>query len=101
MIKGKAEINFGTGDIMMTTMLEDKKGIYILENQEPHEIGEGLPVNSDFTIEGKPIMITFTRTESIDVIIKDLQCIKDMMINGAGENHIYINSTSKDFWKER
>lgn len=100
MIKGKAEINFGTGDIMMTTMLQDKKGIYVMENCEPHIIGEGLPISSDFTIKGKPIMMTFTKTESIDVIIEDLQCIKDMMINGVEGNCVCIYSTLKDFWEK-
>ena len=55
MIKGKAEIVFGTGDIRTTTLLHDGKGIYVLDNQEVHKIGEKLKVSDEYTIRGKEI----------------------------------------------
>lgn len=100
MIKGKAEIKFGTGDIRTTNLISDRTGIYILENVEPHMIGDTQPVEDDFTIKGKPVMITFSRTESIDVIIQDLLDIKQMMIEGVGNDVKTLNTSPTDFWNK-
>ena len=98
MIKGKAEITFGTGDIRTTTLLHDGKiGIYVLNNQEPHEIGESIPVSNDYTIKGKEVMITFSKVESIDVVIEDLQHIKRLML-GEEKGTLEINTSPTDFW---
>ena len=99
MIKGKAEIAFGTGDIRTTTLLHDNNGVYVLDNQEPHKIGESIPVSDDYTIKGKEVMITFSRVESIDVVIEDLQHIKKLML-GEEKGDREINTSPDDFWKE-
>ena len=40
MIKGKAKMEFGTGDIRMTGALSGGIGALCCITQEPHEIGE-------------------------------------------------------------
>ena len=71
-----------------------------MENAEPHTIGDTCPVEDDFTIKGKPIMITFSKTESIDVVIQDLLCIKQMMIEGVGNDAKTLNTSPSDFWNK-
>lgn len=44
MIKGKAKMEFGTGDIRMTGALSGGIGALCCITQEPHEIGEKVPV---------------------------------------------------------
>lgn len=44
MIKGKAKMEFGTGDIRMTGALSGGIGALCCITQEPHEIGEKAPV---------------------------------------------------------
>ncbi len=100
MIKGKAEIAFGTGDIRTTTMLYENRGILVLDNQAAHEIGEALPISTDFTIKGKEIMITFSRVESIDVVIADLLEVKRLMTEGKHEGDMELFTTPSDFWKD-
>ena len=68
MIKGKAECAFGTGDIRTTTALFGKVGVYVLDNQLPHKIGEHQPVDDDFTFTNKDVMLTFTKLESVDLL---------------------------------
>lgn len=100
MIKGKAEIKFGTGDIRTTSLISENIGIYVLENSEPHEIGDTHPVEDSFTINGKPVMITFSKVESIDVVIQDLLDIKQIMIEGVGNDAKTLNTSISDFWKK-
>ena len=73
-------------------------GIYILENYEQHQIGDTFQVEEDFTIKGKPIMITFSKVESIDVVINDLLDIKQMMIDGVSEDARVLDTHISDFW---
>lgn len=44
MIKGKAKMEFGSGDIRMTGALSNGVGALCCITQEPHEIGEKVPV---------------------------------------------------------
>lgn len=100
MIKGKAEIQFGTGDVMTTSLISNNLGVYILENSTgKHNIGDTHPIEGDFTIKDKPVMITFAKAESIDVIIEDLLDIKQMMINGSGKDAKVFDTSPNDFWK--
>lgn len=80
MIKGKAKAEFGTGDVRMTSLLhEGTIGVLCFETQEPHAIGEIIPVTDDFDVTNVDIMLTFTKTESIDVLIEELEDVKRMM----------------------
>lgn len=86
MIKGKAELEFGTGDICIAsgyTKREDDKitGFVLFDNQEPRKIGCG---NGDIKaggvdIEKYPVVMEFNKKESIDVIIKILEDAKSFM----------------------
>lgn len=50
--------------------------------QEPHEIGEKVPVEDTWDTEQAEVILTFTKTESIDALIAELQDVKAMM-NGS------------------
>lgn len=51
MIKGKAKMEFGTGDIRMTGALSGGIGALCCITQEPHEIGEKVPVEDTWDAE--------------------------------------------------
>ena len=48
MIKGKAKMEFGTGDIRMTGALSNNVGALCCITQPPHEIGEKVPVEDEW-----------------------------------------------------
>lgn len=48
MIKGKAKMEFGSGDIRMTGALSNGVGALCCITQEPHEIGEKVPVEDEW-----------------------------------------------------
>lgn len=62
MIKGKAKMEFGTGDIRMTACLSGEVAALCCITQEPHEIGERVP-----------------EPESINALIGELADARDMM----------------------
>lgn len=79
----KAKIEFGSGDIGFTTYLRtdtEEKGL-IFYNQEPREIGaEGdLKANTFIDREDFPVQMIFRTVESIDVFIKALEDLKELM----------------------
>lgn len=82
MIKGKAKMEFGTGDIRMTGALSNNIGALCCITQPPHEIGEKVPVEDEWDSVQAEVILTFSRTESIDALIAELQDIKAMM-NGT------------------
>ena len=67
MIKGKAKLEFGTGDIRMTGALSNNIGALCCITQPPHEIGEKVPVEDEWDPVQAEVILTFSRTESIDV----------------------------------
>lgn len=79
MIKGKAKMEFGTGDIRMTAVQSYGIGALCCITQEPHEIGERVPVNDTWSTKEAEVIMTFTKTESIDVLISELQDVKLLM----------------------
>lgn len=80
MIEGKAKVNFGTGDILITPLVKEdlSKGCIVLQNKGTHTIGE-FSSTDDFQKEETDTLITFTKIESIDVLIERLQKLKEMM----------------------
>lgn len=82
MIKGKAKMEFGTGDIRMTGALSKNIGALCCITQPPHEIGEKVPVEDEWDPVQAEVILTFSRTESIDALIAELQDVKAMM-NGT------------------
>ena len=82
MIKGKAKMEFGTGDIRMTGTLSGDIGALCCITQEPHKIGERVSVEDTWNVDQAEVILTFTKTESIDALIAELQDVKAMM-NGS------------------
>lgn len=75
-------MEFGTGDIGMTGALSSDIGALCCITQKPHEIGERVPVEDGWNTDQAEVIMTFTRTESIDALIAELQDVKAMM-NGS------------------
>lgn len=82
MIKGKAKLEFGTGDIRMTSALSNGVGALCCITQDAHRIGEKVPVEDSWNVEQAEVILTFTKTESIDALIDELKDVKTMM-NGT------------------
>ena len=78
MIEGKAVAKFGTGDILVTPLTREDfgKGYVVLQNQEPHEIGE---YSNRFENNTENTVLCFSNTESLDVFIERLTKLKSMM----------------------
>lgn len=79
MIKGKAKMEFGTGDIRMTSVLSNGIGALCCITQEQHEIGERVPVEDSWNVDQAEVILTFTRPESIDALIDELRDVRAMM----------------------
>lgn len=79
MIKGKAKMEFGTGDIRMTSCLSNGTGALCCITQEPHEIGERVPMTDTWSPKEAQVIMTFTKPESIDALIAELTDARDMM----------------------
>lgn len=79
MIKGKAKMEFGTGDIRMTSALSNGIGALCCITQEPHEIGERVPVEDSWNVDQAEVILTFTKPESIDALIDELRDVRAMM----------------------
>jgi hypothetical protein len=80
MIKGNAKMEFGTGDILMTSVWSHDIGALCCVNQEPHEIGDLVTVTSTWNADNADVILTFTKVESIDAVIarlKELRAIMD------------------------
>ena len=75
-------MEFGIGDIRMTGVLSQGVGALCCITQEPHKIGEKVPVTDSWNVDQAEVILTFTKTESIDALIAELQDIKAMM-NGT------------------
>lgn len=78
-IKGKAKAEFGTGDIRITPILSGEIGALCLKTEEPPT-----PIGTDISNKGwlpeqSEVVLTFTKTESIDVLIRKLHAVKDFM----------------------
>lgn len=80
MIEGKATINFGTGDILITpiTKADSNSGYIVLQNHEAHVIGE---YSQEFKEEAEDVVVSFKNTESLDVLIERLNTLKKMMLD--------------------
>lgn len=82
----QTELAFGEGDICIAggyvkdNML-NKVGLVTFINQEPREIGvEGITKGGTVHLLGEfPIIMTFTKSESIDVLIEQLLQAKSEM----------------------
>lgn len=91
MITGTFKAEFGTGDILITPVVKDDytKGFIILQNKGTHTIGEYSKAE-DFEKEENDVILSFTKIESIDVMIERLQKLKSMM-NGETSDCIHAD----------
>ena len=77
-------LEFGTGDICIAGGYSEneggREGFVIFTQQEPREIGsEGVIKKGIINLEEYPIIMTFTKKESIDVVIGQLEKAKSFM----------------------
>ena len=79
MIKGKAKMEFGTGDIRMTSALSNGIGAFFCKKKAAHEIGERVPVEDSWNVDQAEVILTFTKPESIDALIDELRDVRAMM----------------------
>ena len=79
MIRGKAKMEFGNGDIRMTSCLSGETGALCCITQEPHEIGERIPIDDTWSSKEAEVIMTFTNPKSIDALIAELTDVRDMM----------------------
>lgn len=84
MLKGKAELNFGTGDIHIVSSCtaDGEIGCVVFENQNPpRSIGKNPDgFNKEFIPEEYPVIMTFSKVESIDALIGELLNAKANML---------------------
>lgn len=77
-IGNQVEMQFGTGDIGFNAGAikedDDKVGVVVFYNQEPREIGSAGDIKAGTTvnINDFPVIMTFHKKESIDVVIEAL-----------------------------
>ena len=82
--KKEAYLEFGTGDICIASgYIESEQGVGFVTfcNQEPREIGKMGDVELDkkYSIDDFPVVMKFSKKESIDVVIKALLDAKKLM----------------------
>ena len=90
MVKGKAKLIFGTGDIMMTPVLHSENdtpqyGMLAFKTTEPHEIGSYAGNDKRFMLSNADTLMVFYRVESIDVCIERLNTLKEMMLGSTDD----------------
>jgi len=79
-------LEFGTGDILVNTTKPDEEAKYdtglAFMPQEPHEIGAPRPEMAGKRIDEIPVRVhmTFSRVESVDVVIEALQVVRRGLI---------------------
>lgn len=97
MINGKAKLEFGTGDIRMTGCFSHDTGALCMITQEPHEIGSKAPVHDTWSVNEAQVIMTFTKTESIDALIAELQDVKKFMNGEFPEDGRMTHDKKFDF----
>jgi len=82
----QTELQFGKGNIRINSGTyinesNNKVGIVAFMNETPREIGDegDIKVSEEYNVEDFPIVMTFIKTESIDVIIEALLDTKKQM----------------------
>lgn len=80
----QVELEFGNGDICIAGGYTDhgdkRTGFVIFTNQEPREIGSvGVLKTGEVNLEDHLVVMTFSKKESIDVVIAQLEKAKSFM----------------------
>lgn len=90
MVKGKAKLIFGTGDIMMTPVLHSENdipryGMLAFKTTESHEIGSYTRNDTGYRLSNADALMVFYKVESIDACIERLNTLKEMMLGGTDD----------------
>lgn len=90
MVIGQAKCEFGNGSILITPICKTdfSKGAICLQNKGVGKVGE-FSSTDNFKIEIEDTLLTFSNTESIDVLIDRLEHLKLMMIGAISCEKIY------------
>lgn len=81
--EGITLMEFGTGDIGVTFVMDSDYSGVLFKNQKPVEIGTPENLGNNMTIQNftTEVMMTFTKVESIDVVIHNLELAKAKLLN--------------------
>ena len=102
MIYGKAKLEFGQADIRLTPMMENGVGALCCLTQEPTDYEKFLLFNDPEagvmnTREHTEVMMTFSNVDSINVMILQLNRIKDLMTKEKPKGAVIVTNNSLDF----
>lgn len=103
MVKGKAKLIFGTGDIMMTPVLHiendtPRYGMLAFKTTEPHEIGSYTRNDNGYKLSNADTLMVFYKVESIDACIESLNILKEMMLGSTDDvMELDVVETENDF----
>lgn len=79
----QVKLEFGSGDISIAggyTTGDEIKGFVVFENQEARDIGSpGITKKGDIDLNDYNVVMTFSKKESIDVLIGQLELTKTYM----------------------
>lgn len=85
MIKGKAKVEFGNGTVQTWGVCVDDGvnnigALCLYSTYQPHDIGSTEPILPDTTPDNADVILTFSKPESIDVLIRELTDLKSLML---------------------
>lgn len=85
--EGTAVMTFGSGDISVSPGLDSSdynKGVLSFKRQEAAPIGDRHVYSEEIILDPEtiPVQLVFTKTESIDVLISNLERVKRFMERG-------------------
>ncbi len=70
-------VEFGDGTTRITGYRDERECSLAFRNlNKPHAIGEAIPNTNIHILEDPDVVLSFSNTESIDVLIKSLQVLK-------------------------
>ena len=79
----QVKIEFGRGDIRIISSgrVDGSVGYLALENQDPpRPIGKNMDQEGDsFSPDRYPVLMSFTKVESVDVLIGELERVRNIM----------------------
>ena len=79
----QTKLEFGNGDISIAggyTTGDTVKGFVVFENQETREVGSsGITEKGEIDLNDYDVVMTFSKEESVDALIKQLELTKTYM----------------------
>ena len=81
MIQGKAKLEFGNGDIWVLPMFKkDGTGKLLLCSTHPGKVGQAVEIPENFDPNVAEVVMTFTNSGSVMVVIRQLLDIYDWLL---------------------